>query len=235
MLKPIKPKRYSDQVFDQLRDLIYKGHFKPGEQLMPERELAQALGVSRPTLREALNKLVNLGLVEHRQGQGTFVGSPSDSVVKNPLAAAINGHDISLVELLEVRLGLECNAAGLAARRATPEDILGLEESVGKMMEEVSQGGLGSDADISFHMGIAFATKNMVQVQIMRSLYDLLFYGIKQNLRRLYSEPSTLDIIMEQHSAVLQSIRGHDSDAAFEAMRRHITYVMDFFHEQRPA
>jgi GntR family transcriptional repressor for pyruvate dehydrogenase complex len=72
----------------------------------------------------------------------------------------------------------------------------------------------------------------MVQVQIMRSLYDLLFYGIKQNLHHLYSEPRTLDAIMEQHSAVFESIRRHDPDGASEAMRRHIAFVMDFFHER---
>ena len=83
MLTPIKPKRISDLVFEQLRDLIFKGRIKPGEQLMIERELAENLGVSRPTVREAINKLVALRLIEHRQGQGTFVVSPAAE--KNPL------------------------------------------------------------------------------------------------------------------------------------------------------
>jgi len=143
MFKPIRPKRISDQVFEQLKDLIFKGHLKPGEKMMTERDLAQALGVSRPTVREAINKLVNLGVVEHRQGQGTFVKSPSDDSEKNPLAAIISDPEFDLVELLEVRLGLECNAATLAAQRATEEDIRALRSCLEDMISEVEQGGLG--------------------------------------------------------------------------------------------
>ena len=129
MLKPIKPKRISDQVFEQLRDLIFRGHFKPGEQLMTEREMAGTLGVSRPTVREAINKLVAMGLLEHRQGQGTFVNPAVFTADKNPFAAMITDREISLIDLLEVRLGLECNAVAMAANRATDEDILDLERS----------------------------------------------------------------------------------------------------------
>jgi DNA-binding FadR family transcriptional regulator len=87
LIKPIKPQRVSDQVFEQLRDLIFRGQLRSGAKLLPERELALALRVSRPTLREAINKLVHLGLVVHRQGQGTFVGPPAGQQDKNPLAA----------------------------------------------------------------------------------------------------------------------------------------------------
>jgi GntR family transcriptional repressor for pyruvate dehydrogenase complex len=232
MLKPIRPKRISDQVFEQLKDLIFKGHLKPGEKMMTERDLAQALGVSRPTVREAINKLVNLGVVEHRQGQGTFVKSPSDDSQKNPLAAIISDRESDLVELLEVRLGLECNAATLAAQRATEEDIRALERCLDEMVVEVERGGLGSDADVCFHMAIAFASGNEVQIRIMRSLYDMMFYGIRQNLQHLYTEPDNLKEIIRQHAAVFEAIRDRNPGAAFEAMKRHIQYVLDFFRKQ---
>ena len=127
LLKPIKVKRVSDQAFEQIRDLIFRGQLKPGEQLMPERELAQALGVSRPTVRETIKQLVTMGLLEHRQGQGTFVRSIDDRRGLNPLAAMIEGHNPTLEELLEVRMGLEGQAVSLAAQRATPEDLQVLE------------------------------------------------------------------------------------------------------------
>lgn len=233
-LKPIKPKRVSDQVFEQLKDLIFKGQLKPGDQLMTERELAQSMGVSRPTVREAINKLVAMGLLEHRQGQGTFVNSPADDAQRNPLAAVINGHDVSLQDLLEVRLGLECNAVALAARRATEEDILELEKCLKQMIAEIEkhEEGLGSDADLSFHMAIAYATKNTVQIHIMRSFYDLLFFGIKENLQHLYTDPANLDRVIEQHEAIVNAIRKRDPEEAYEAMRKHITFVMDFFRER---
>jgi len=232
MLKLIKPKRMSDQVFEQLKDLIFRGHLKPGERLMTERELAQHLGVSRPTVREAINKLVAVHLLDHRQGQGTFVNPPTTSADKNPLAAVLNGQDASLMDLLEVRLGLECNAVALAARRATEDDIREIEKNVEDMAAAIKEGNLGSDADISFHMAIAYATKNVVQIHIMKSLYDLLFYGIQENLQHLYTEPINLDKVLQQHTDILNAIRQHDPDEAYTAMKRHITFVQDYFREQ---
>jgi GntR family transcriptional repressor for pyruvate dehydrogenase complex len=232
MLKPIKPKRMSDQVFEQLKDLIFRGHLKPGERLMTERELAQNLGVSRPTVREAINKLVAMHLLEHRQGQGTFVNPPNAGADRNPLAAVINGQDASLMDLLEVRLGLECNAVALAARRATEEDVREIEKSVQEMAVAVGHGNLGSDADIAFHMAIAYATKNVVQIHIMKSLYDLLFYGIHENLQHLYTEPMNLAKVLQQHTDILNAIRLRNPDEAYAAMKRHISFVQDYFKQQ---
>jgi len=232
MLKPIKPKRMSDQVFEQLKDLIFRGHLKPGERLMTERELAQNLGVSRPTVREAINKLVATHLLEHRQGQGTFVNPPNAGADKNPLAAVINGQDASLMDLLEVRLGLECNAVALAALRATEDDVREIEKSVQDMAAAVGGGSLGSDADITFHMAIAYATKNVVQIHIMKSLYDLLFYGIHENLQHLYTEPMNLSKVLKQHTDILNAIRQRDPEEAYAAMKRHINFVQGYFKEQ---
>ena len=232
LIKPIKPQRVSDQVFEQLRDLIFRGQLRPNEKLLPERELAQALGVSRPTLREAINKLVNLGLVEHRQGQGTFVGPPAGQKDKNPLAALINGHENghepTLAELLEVRLGLECQAAVLAAQRATEQDLTAIAKCLDDMLAEHHHHRLGIEEDVSFHMAIAYATKNLAQVHIMRTFYDLLHFGIRENLHHLYTVPGNLEIIDAQHQAVLVALRRHDPDAAFTAMKTHITFVLDF-------
>ncbi len=230
MLTPIKPKRISDLVFEQLRDLIFKGRIKPGDQLMTERELAGNLGVSRPTVREAINKLVALQWLEHRQGQGTFVVSPS--VEKNPLGMP-HDQDVSLTDLLEVRLGLECNAVMMAARRATEEDIRDMEKSLRDMETQIKAGGLGSDADVTFHMAIAYATKNMGQIYITKSFYDLLFYGIKSSLQYLYDEPATLETIMRQHNDILKAIRDRDPDAAYSAMREHILFVLDFVNGKK--
>ena len=229
MLTPIKPKRISDLVFEQLRDLIFKGRIKPGEQFMTERELAQSLRVSRPTVREAINRLVALRLLDHRQGQGTFVASPAAET--NPLGVP-QDQEVSLADLLDVRLGLECNAVMMAARRATEEDICDMEKSLLEMKAQIETGGLGSGADVTFHMAIAYATKNMVQIHIMKSFYDLLFYGIKSNLQYLYSEPATLEIINRQHNNILKAIRDRDPDASYSAMREHIIFVLDFVHQR---
>jgi len=231
-LKPIKPKRISDQVFDQLKELIFRGEMKPGEQIMPERELSDALNVSRTSVRDAISKLVVMGLLEQRQGQGTFIRS-MDSIQNNPLAVAMDAQDATLEDLLEVRMGLECNAAALAAQRAVESDIQFLQRSITDMHKEVASGELGTEADVSFHMAISYATKNPVQVDIMKSFYDFLFIGIKENLSHLYKEPGNIDKIVEQHKQIFTAIRDHDTKQAYLSMKRHIDFVLSFFKNQK--
>ena len=227
-LKPIKPKRISDQVFEQLRELIFRGEMKPGQQIMPERELADALGVSRTSVRDAINKLVVMGLLKQKQGQGTFVRSPN-SLEKNPLAVAMETQNATLEDLLEVRMGLECNAASLAASRAVEKDIHFLERSIDQMRKEIDSGRLGTEADVSFHMAISYATRNPLQIYLMKNFYDFLFVGIKENLSHLYEDPKNIDNIIKQHTKIFNTIREHNPEKAFNAMKRHINFVLSFF------
>ncbi len=227
-LKPIKPKRIADQVFDQLRELIFRGEFKPGKQIMPERELAQALNVSRTSVRDAISKLVVLGLLEQRQGQGTFVRTTTDTA-KHPLAIAMETEGATLEDLLEVRMGLECNAAALAAKRAVENDLHFMHKSIEEMKTEVQSGRLGTQADVSFHIAVAYAAHNPLQVYVMRNFYDFLFVGIKENLVRLYEKPANIEMIIAQHTEIYHTIRDHNPQKAEKAMRRHINFVLDFF------
>ena len=230
-LKPIKPKRISDQVFDQLRELIFRGEFKSGEKILTERELAEAFGVSRTSVRDAINKLVVMGLLEQRQGQGTFVRSPESSE-KSIVANMVESQGASITDLLEVRMGLECNAAAMAATRAVENDFQFMEKSIEEMQKEVKSGRLGTEADASFHMAIAYATNNPLQVYIMKNFYDFLFTGIKVNLEGLYKVPGNIDTILEQHQAIYRAIREHNAESAFRAMKRHIDFVYAFFKSQ---
>ena len=233
MIKPIKAKRVSDMVSEQIRDLIFKGQLKPGEKLMNERELAEAFGVGRPTVREAINKLVALRLLENRPRQGTFVNPPPLFAESNPLGI-LNLEDIGPADMYEVRLGLECNAAVIAARRATEEDIRDMERSLDAMIDDIRQDGLGSTGDVSFHMAIAYATRNILQLHVMKSLYDYLHYGIKESLQKLYANPSDLQQTVEQHSRILKAIRERNPEAAGEAMREHITFQIELLRNMGP-
>lgn len=227
LLKPIKPKSIAEQIFEQLRDFIFRGKLKPGEKLPPERELAESFGVSRPSVKSAINKLINLGLVVQRQGQGTFVRSLESRYLENPLREVLEGEEVSLYDLLEVRLGLEVQAVGLAAKRATEEDIQALEMCVQDMLSKVDEGQVGSEEDVAFHMSIAFATRNSAQIYLMKNFYDLLFHGIRES-RFYLQEAGNLSTMGQQHSEILQAVRDKDPGQAQTCMERHIRFVMDF-------
>lgn len=231
-LKPIKPKRISDQVFEQIRELIYKGEFKPGQQILPERELAVSMAVSRTSVRNAINKLVTMGLLEHRQGQGTFVSSPENRE-GNPLAAFMNTDEATLDDLLEVRMGLECNAAMLAAQRATESDLKAMAKSIQEMEDDLAATDkIGTGPDTAFHMAVTFSTKNPVLIHLMRNFYDFLFVGIKKNLTHMYMDRSALEDVIGHHKQVYTEIQRRSPEGAYNAMRTHINYVQEYFHRR---
>lgn len=230
-LKPIKPKRMSDQVFEQLRELIFRGELKPGEKIMPERELASAMDVSRTTVRDAISKLVAMGLIEQKQGQGTFV-SPPENRSTGFLAEAMKSQNATLQDLLEVRMGLECNTASLAAKRATEKDLQFMQDHINEMDAAVKAGRLGSQADVAFHMSITYASKNPVQVFVMKRFYDFLFLGIKENLQYLYETPENIESIITQHNRIFEAINSRNPESAFQAMQAHISFVMNFFRDR---
>ena len=221
-------------MFEQLRDLIFRGQLKPGDQILPERELALVMGVSRPTIREAIRKLVDRDLVKHRQGQGTFVCSPDAGLRTNPFKAAIDGLEATPLDLMEVRLGLECNSAMLAAARATDEDLALIEKGCAEIRAKTDKGGVPFDEDTQFHMRIAYAGKNPVQIHIAKYLQDFLRLSIKANLLRLFESPANVDAVLFQHENIFQAIRQHDALGAFHAMHQHITFVIDFLSSPAP-
>jgi GntR family transcriptional repressor for pyruvate dehydrogenase complex len=231
-LKPIRPKRISDQVFDQLRELIFSGEISTGEKIMTERELSEALGVSRTSVREAINKLVTLGFLEQRQGQGTFVRS-LEQAVEIPLATVMEAREATLIDLLEARMGVECNSAALAAQRVKPEDLETMARHIHEMEVDTQAGGLGTEGDLTFHMAVCNASHNPIQIYLMKNILDFLFVGIRENLLHLYENPTNIKEILEQHRGILKAIESRDPDVAAGAMKRHIEYVISFFRDKK--
>ncbi len=229
---PIKPKRIADQVFDQLRESILRGHLEPGDQIMSERELAAAFDVSRTSIREAINRLTAMGLIEQKQGRGTFIAFPSLEE-KNALVAAMKGENLSIEDLLEVRIGLECNATYLAAERASEKDIYLMEQSIEALKNSVEQGAMNAEADVSFHMAIAYATKNSLHIQIMRDLYDYLWIGIKENQYHLLEGTNEMHEIIKQHTQILDLIKKRDAEYSLRAMFNHLRFVLDFVKDNK--
>jgi len=230
-IKPIRPRKISDQVFDKLREMIFRGTLSPGDKIMPERELASALKVSRTALRDAIKKLVAMGLVTQVQGKGTFV-QRADSENLNLLQNAMGTEEATLYDLLEVRMGIECNSAAIAAVKAKTTDILHLENSIDEMKKNITDGNRGTRADVAFHMALSYSTGNPLQVYLMKQIHDILSTGINTLLIKLYEENNIRTIIC-QHEAILHAIKSRDDKRAFKTMKEHIKFVMKFAHEER--
>ena len=231
LLKPVRQQKISDQVFEQLKELIFRGKLKPGDQLMPERDMAKSMNVSRTTIRNAISRLVTMRLVEHKQGKGTFVAIPNPRK-GNPFAAAMSAQDASITDLLEVRMGLECIASALAAERADESDIHAMKQSLEEMESEILSGRLGTEADLSFHMAIAYATKNPLHIQVMKTFYDYLSHGIMESLRFLYEDRDNITLIFNQHKTLMKAIMDRDPEQAYKYMQHHIEYVKMFYKKR---
>lgn len=231
MLKPIKSVKISDKVYEQLRDMIYRGELRAGEKLMSERDMALALNVGRPTVREAIQKLTEQGLVESRRGVGTFVLGEETRRSNKPLLQLLNGQDFTIVELLEVRLVLESNSAVLAARRATEEDVRIIEQSLNRLLEarDLER---NLDNELSFHMNIAYATKNIVQVHLMKSFYDVLYYGMNLAFPTLIKDEKLDEMTFDQHITIFNAIKNRDPELAGRIMEKHIRVILEICIEK---
>src|ERR671926_1375446 len=140
VLEPVKRSRIYEHIVDQIRALIREGRWTPGDQIPPERELAERFRVSRTSVREALRALEMQGVIESRQGGGTFVRTADTEALVPPLAAAILRGQRELAEVLEVRELIEPGIARLAATRATPEHVSELEQILERQRECIAAG-----------------------------------------------------------------------------------------------
>ncbi len=220
-LRPIAPHTIADQVVDQLRRLIETGEFKPGDRIPAERDLAQQFGVGRPAVREALRELKAQGLIVSGRGaQGTTVASLHSPQFAGSLTSSFGRGAERIIELMEVRSAVEIEAAGLAARRATLEDLRRLSDLLTSPGEKISP-----EADVSFHTAIAESTHNPLFELIIQEPVEILHDHMAAVLAAFYAEPGGATALQQQHDAVRRAIRSGDEQKAREAMRRHLDYV----------
>ena len=149
MFKPIKHVKVSDEIVDQIRNLISQGKLKPGDRLLPERELIREFDVSRPSLREALNSLITMGFLEIK-GKRTFIKSVASESMQNPLSLLLKADTQKIFDLIEVRKAIEAWGAFLAAQRATEEDINQLANIIEEMREALRRDNLGKSRMLTF-------------------------------------------------------------------------------------
>jgi len=220
MFKPIKHVKVSDGIVDQIRNLISQGKLKPGDRLLPERELIREFDVSRPSLREALNSLMAMGFLEIK-GKRTFIKSVASESMQNPLSLLIKADTQKLFDLIEVRKAIEAWGAFLAAQRATEEDIKQLENIIEDMNKAYEQGRSWEKQDADFHLGMAQATHNTIQTHVMSTIYDLL----RESVAKVFKDQAKVKKLLDHHQRIFNAIKNHSPDKARERILEHLNYV----------
>jgi GntR family transcriptional regulator, transcriptional repressor for pyruvate dehydrogenase complex len=209
-----------EEVVSQLREMIHSGELRPGDRLPPERDLAKLLGVSRPTLRAGISSLAAVGVLQPRRGAGTFVveaeGPPE--LDSSPLRLMASLQRFAPAEMFEARRSLEMAIAGLAAERATGDQLASMSEELTGMFASLDEPEQFLVHDMRFHQTVAAASGNRILTALMNMLATILFEARSKTVKRA----KDLKESAEMHRSIYRAIRERNSEAARDAMREHL-------------
>jgi len=235
--EPIHPEKISQSVVRQIEQLILRGILKPGERLPSERELSERLGVSRPSLREALAELQETGLLTSKAGAGVFVGDVLGSAFSETLVRLFSNHDEAVFDYIAFRRDMEGLAAERAAEYGTDTDLEVI-DTIFKKMESAhtkrnptEESGLDAD----FHLSIIEASHNVIMLHMMRSMYQLLREGVFYNRQIMFKQRTTRDQLLDQHRAINVALQARDAAGARAAVEAHLSFVENALFEQDKA
>ena len=219
--------RLADTIAAELEKRMLEGSLKPGDRLPAERTLALDMGVSRPCLREAMQKLVSKGLLTTRHGGGTHVTDRLEAHFVDPWQDMLKDHPQLHRDLLEFRQMLESQAAALAADRATDADLARLDAVHAALEASYSGDDLAVciDADVAFHQAIAEAAHNVLIGHLTASLMRVIHGHVAGNLEHLHARPQRWNQLRAQHEAIWQAIRERNPEEAAQAARSHVEFV----------
>jgi len=233
----VTPEKLSTAVTRQIEKLILRGILRPGERLPAERELAEKLGVSRPSLREAIAELQGKGLLTTRAGAGIYVADVLGSAFSDALIRLFADHDEAVFDYIGFRRDLEGLAACRAARLASDTDLQVIQTIMDKMEAAHRKTNPANEArlDAEFHMAIIEASHNVIMLHMMRSMFQLLREGVFYNRQVMFKQRTTRGALLDQHRAINTAIQARDPDAARAAINAHLTYVEKALADQQKA
>jgi len=225
MFKPVKIKKIYEEVIKQIKKLIIDGKLQPGDKLMSERELAEQLGVSRASVREAFSALEMMGVIAIHPGEGSFVRQASYDGILEPLSFLLQRDIDNVMQLLEVRKILEVETAALAAIRATEADIEDIRSALNKMVEEVNVGELGDIADAKFHYAVVRAAHNPILVTLINTISDLMTQTVRFSRRKIFLVENMPNVLYDAHCLIFQAIVDKKPQQAGKLMHDHMIMV----------
>ncbi len=217
-IQPLEPQRLYRQIADQLRQLIVSGEFVVGARLPAERDLAKQLGVSRPSVREALIAMEVEGWVEVRTGSGVYVLERNSADRPGAVAPTEWGP----LELIRARRVVEGEIAALAAVQAKRKDLNAIELALQAMRDDANAGRLPLEGDRAFHTAIVQACGNVVLTETVQSFWDSRRGPLFTRLGGYFETVDSWRAAIDEHEAVLLAIRAHDASAARTAMQTHM-------------
>ncbi|MCC5855773.1 MAG: pyruvate dehydrogenase complex transcriptional repressor PdhR [Idiomarina sp.] len=224
-LQRIQQTKLSDVIVSQIESLIVDGTWSAGERLPSERELARQFQVSRPSLREAIQKLEARGLVSRRQGGGTYIAGALDQHVADPLFDLLARHPESQFDLLEFRHALESVSAYFAALRGTDMDMARIEATFAKATETEPTSPARAQALMAFYIAVAEGSHNVVLLHLVRGMAELLQDNIRRNLEQLQGRSDVLAQLQIHREAMVQAIIARQPEQARTACHDHLAYI----------
>ena len=210
----------TDQVVSHVRALIERRALRPGDRLPAERDLAMQIGVSRPTVRAGLRALAAMGVVRSRHGSGTYIPAGPPILASEPLSFLAALHGFSREDMYEARRILEVGASGLAAERATGDQLAAMAEEVASLFAAMHDPLRFLVHDINFHRTVAAASGNPIIAPIVE-MVSTLYYEQRRATAAQASDTDLRDAA-EMHRRIYQAIRSRDADAARRAMHEHL-------------
>jgi len=229
VFKPIRLERISHKVASQLKKAISDGIFRAGDRLPSERELAEQMGVSRPSIREAIQQLELQGIVEIVHGGGTVVKNITEREIQKPMEIFIGDDKQRVLELTEVRSYMEPLAARQAATNRTEEELERIRYYLEEMEQDFEKGLIRYEIDFQFHTEIAAAAHNMIFLHLMSSIYQLINYSIKIHREQMFVSKEAQERVLNHHLRVFKAIQNKDPEAAEAAMKDHLQFVVEEF------
>ena len=223
-LQAVDTRRLYRQIADQIAALIERGEYAAGQRLPPERDLAKQLGVSRPSVREALIALEVEGYVEVRVGSGVYVLGPRPDASLHPLPA-----DSGPFELIRARWLIESECAALAAKNATRAQARAMEDALEQMEADRDKGTMPLAADRLFHLRVAEASGNSALALVVKTLWDQRTGALFLRLEHHFDTPQLWTVAIKEHREVLAAIARRDASGARSAMRRHMDHAAKRF------
>ncbi len=235
--RPVQPEKLSFAVIRQIEQLILRGILRPGERLPPERELAERMDVSRPSLRDAIGTLQDTGLLTTRPGAGVYVADVLGSAFAPALTELFARHDEAVFDYLSFRRDMEGLAAERAARLGSDTDLSVVQAVFEKMEAAHPKRNSDEEAqlDAQFHLSIIEASHNVVMLHMMRSMYQLLRDGVFYNRQVMFKQRTTRQALLDQHRAINNALQAREPEAARSAVEAHLDYVERALMDQQKA